>query len=119
MEIDDVNGREKGSDRVIAKSHAWQSWENLFLLKAAIEASGWKGKKDDKGVIEYLEGAKMDNSLAHPQGEKILRGKDHSGILDNYISQVRNGAFETIKRIPKEEIDAKLPPRFDFTKEAL
>ena len=61
----------------------------------------------------------MDNSLAHPQGEKILRGKDHSGILDNYISQVRNGAFETIKRIPKEEIDAKLPPRFDFTKEAL
>lgn len=119
MEIDPVNGREATSDRVIAKSHAWQPWENLFLLKAAIEASGWKGKKDDQGVIEYLEGAKMSNSLAHPQGDKILRAEDHSGILDNYISQVRGGVFETIKRIPKEEINEKLPPRFDFTKTAL
>ena len=119
MEIDDVHGKETNSDRVIAKSHAWQPWENLFLMKAAIEASGWKTKKDDQGVIEYLEGAKMENSLEHPQGSKILRAEDHSGILDNYISQVRGGVFETVKRIPKEDINKKLPPRFDFTKQAL
>ena len=119
MEIDDVHARELHSDRVMAKSHAWQPWENLFLLKAAIEASGWQAKKDDQGVIEYLEGARMANSLEHPQGEKFLRAEDHSGILDNYITQVRGGIFETVKRIPKEEIHAKLPPRFDFTKETL
>ena len=49
---DDVHAREIGSDRVNAKSHSWQSWENLFALKQAIEASGWKSKKDDRGVIE-------------------------------------------------------------------
>ena len=114
MEIDDVDAQEIGSDRVMAKSHAWQPWENLFLLKAAIEATGWQEKADDQGVMEYLEGAEMNNSLAHPQGTKILRAEDHSGILDNYISQVRNGEFVVEKRIPKEEIAAKLPPRFDF-----
>ncbi|UOM35728.1 ABC transporter substrate-binding protein [Acuticoccus sp. I52.16.1] len=119
MEIDDVDARERDSDRVMAKSHAWQPWENLFLLKAAIEASGWQDKSDDQGVIEYLEGAKMENSLQHAQGEKLLRAEDHSGILDNYISQVQGGKFEVIKRIPKEEIAENLPPRYDFTKEAL
>ncbi|MFW5834761.1 MAG: ABC transporter substrate-binding protein [Pseudomonadota bacterium] len=114
MEIDDVHARELTSDRVMAKSHAWQPWENLFLLKAAIEATGWTAKKDDQAVIEYLEGAEMANSLAFAQGAKVLRAEDHSGILDNYISQVRNGEFELIKRIPKEEIAAALPPRYDF-----
>jgi len=114
MEIDEVHAREKDSDRVMAKSHAWQPYENLFLLKAAIEASGWQSKKDDQGVIEYLEGARMANSSEHPQGEKILRAEDHSGILDNYISQVRDGKFELVKRIPKEDIAQELPPRYDF-----
>ena len=114
MEIDDTDAREKGSDRVMAKSHAWQPWENLFLLKAAIEATGWQSKAEDKAVIDYLEGAEMQNSLGHPQGDKILRAEDHSGILDNYITQVRDGEFVVVKRIPKEEIASKLPPRFDF-----
>jgi len=114
MEIDEVHAREKDSDRVMAKSHAWQPYENLFLLKAAIEASGWQSKKDDQGVIEYLEGARMANSSEHPQGEKILRAEDHSGILDNYISQVQDGKFELVKRIPKEDIAQELPPRYDF-----
>jgi len=114
MEIDEVHARENGSDRVMAKSHAWQPYENLFLLKAAIEASGWQAKKDDQGIIEYLEGARMANSVEHPQGDKVLRAEDHSGILDNYISQVRNGKFELVKRIPKEEIAENLPPRYDF-----
>ncbi len=114
MEIDDVHARELTSDRVMAKSHAWQPWENLFLLKAAIEATGWTAKKDDQAVIEYLEGAEMPNSLAFAQGDKYLRAEDHSGILDNYISQVRDGKFELIKRVPKEEIATALPPRFDF-----
>lgn len=117
IEIDDVDARELTSDRVMAKSHAWQPWENLFLLKSAIEATGWQSKKDDIAVIEYLEGAEMANSLQHPQGDKYLRAEDHSGILDNYISQVQDGVFAPIKHIPKEETAAKLPPRYDFRTE--
>jgi branched-chain amino acid transport system substrate-binding protein len=117
MEIDDVHAREKNSDRVMAKSHAWQSWENLFALKRAIETAGWKTKKDDPAVIQALEGLSMENSLGHPQGAKLLRREDHSGIIDCYISRVENNEFQMKKKIPREEMAQLLPPRFDFTKE--
>jgi branched-chain amino acid transport system substrate-binding protein len=117
MEIDDVHAREKNSERVMAKSHAWQSWENLFALKKAIETAGWKTKKDDPAVIQALEGLSLDNSIGHPQGAKLLRKEDHSGIIDCYISRIENNEFQVKKKIGKEEMAQLLPPRFDFTKE--
>lgn len=114
--IDNVHAREVGSKRVNAKSHSWQAWENLYALKAAIEASGWKSKKDDQGVVEALEGLKLANSLAHPQGDKFIRKDDHSGMVDCYISQIENNNFEVKKRVPKEEIAAALKPRVDLSK---
>lgn len=119
MEIDDVHAREFTSKRVMAKSHAWQSWENMFALKQAIETAGWKTKKDTPGVIQALEGMQMKNSLGYPQGDKLLRAQDHSGIIDCYISRVENGKLEVKKRVAKEELVKELPPRFDFTKEKL
>ncbi|MFA7664601.1 MAG: ABC transporter substrate-binding protein [Burkholderiaceae bacterium] len=116
MEIDDIHARESTSKRVMAKSHAWQSWENLFALKQAIEASGWKTRKDTPGVIQALEGMQMKNSLGYPQGDKILRAEDHSGMIDCYISRVENGRFELKQRVSKEDLMSHLPPRYDFTK---
>jgi len=103
----------------MAKSHSWQSWENVFALKQAIEASGWKTKKDDKLVVEALEGATLTNSIGHPQGEKLLRREDHSGLVDCYISRVESGKLEVKKKVTKEELVKVLPPRFDFTKNAI
>ena len=74
----------------MAKSHAWQSWENMFALKKAIETSGWKTKKDDQGVIEALEGLADGELAGLPQGAKVLRKEDHSGMIDCYISRVEN-----------------------------
>ena len=75
MGIDEVNAREIGSQRVMDKSHGWQAWEDIFAIKQAIEASGYKTRKDVEGVIQALEGMQMKNSLAssarrqdHPQG---------------------------------------------------
>ncbi|MDE1567465.1 ABC transporter substrate-binding protein [Aquabacter sp. P-9] len=116
MEIDDVDAREKTSSRVMAKSHAWQSWENVFALKEAIEKSGWKSKKDDLLVIEALEGLQMANSLGHPQGAKLLRKEDHSGIIDCYISQVIDNKLEVKKKVTKEELQKAMPPRVDLSK---
>jgi branched-chain amino acid transport system substrate-binding protein len=116
MDIDPVHAKENGSNRVMAKSHAWQSYENFFVLKKAIEESGWQRKKNTPGVIEALEGLKMENSLAHPQGAKVLRAEDHSGMIDCYISQVQNGKFAVKKHIPRAEMEALLPPRYDFRK---
>lgn len=119
MDIDDVHAKENGSDRVMAKSHAWQSYENFFVLKKAIEESGWKTKKDTPGVIQALEGLTMENSLAHPQGDKLLRAEDHSGMMDCYISQVQDNKFVVKKTIKKAELEKLLPPRYDFTKKKL
>lgn len=119
MAIDSVHAEEIGSDRIMAKSHAWQSYENFFALKAAIEMSGWQRDSDTPGVIEALEGLEMPNSLAHPQGKKVLRAEDHSGMIDCFISQVDDSKFVVKKKISRDEMIAKLPPRYDFRKQAL
>ena len=103
----------------MAKSHCWQSYENFFVLKAAIEKAGWKTKKDTPEVVKALEGLKMKNSLAHPQGSKILRAQDHSGMIDCYMSRVENSKFVLKKRIPRKEMEKILPPRYDFRKNSL
>ena len=113
--IDDVDAREIGGQRVMDKSHGWQAWEDIFALKQAIEVSGYKTRKDVEGLIRALEGMQMKNSLAHPQGDKILRKEDHVGIVDCYISRVENGKLEVKKRIPKEELVKNMPLRHDLS----
>jgi branched-chain amino acid transport system substrate-binding protein len=116
LKIDDENAREIGGSLVMDKSHCWQAWEDLFAFKQAIEASGYKTRKDVEGVIQALEGMEMKNSIGHPQGDKIIRKEDHAGIIDCYISRVKNGKFVTEKRIPKEELLKNLPVRADLSK---
>ncbi|MBE0626809.1 MAG: ABC transporter substrate-binding protein [Burkholderiales bacterium] len=116
MAIDDIDARESGSKRVMAKSHAWQSWEDMFALKGAIEASGYKTRKDTEGVIQALEGLQMKNSLGHPQGNKLLRKEDHSGILDCYISHIENGRLDVKKKVAKEDLAIHMPVRHNLSK---
>ncbi len=116
MDIDPVYAKENSSNKVMAKSHAWQSYENFFVLKKAIEDSGWQRDKDTPGVIEALEGMEMENSIMHPQGSKLLRAEDHSGMIDCYLSRVEDSKFVVKKRISRDELMAKLPPRYDFRK---
>ncbi len=113
--IDDVFAKEIGGARVMDKSHGWQAWEDLFAIKAAVEMSGYKTRKDVEGVIQALEGMQMKNSLAHPQGDKIIRKEDHCGILDCYISRVENGKFEVKRRIPKEDLARNMPLRHNLS----
>ena len=115
MGIDDVFAREIGGKGVMDKSHGWQAWEDVFAIKQAVEASGYKTRKDVEGVIKALEGMQMTNSLGHPQGDKLIRKEDHAGILDCYISRVENGKFEVKKRIPKEELAKNMPLRHNLS----
>ena len=116
MDIDPVDAREMGGNRVIDKSHAWQCWEDMFVIKQAIEASGYQSPKDIEGALRALEGIQLKNSVGHPQGEKYIRKEDHAGIIDCYISRVENGKFEVKKRIPKEELAENMPLRHDLSK---
>ena len=113
--IDDVYCREIGGSRVMDKSHGWQCWEDMFAIKAAIETSGYKTRKDIEGAIRALEGLQMKNSLGHPQGDKFIRKEDHAGIIDCYISRVENGKFEVKRRIPKEDLLKNMPLRHNLS----
>jgi branched-chain amino acid transport system substrate-binding protein len=113
--IDDVSAKEIGGTRVMDKSHGWQSWEDIFAIKAAVETASYKARKDVEGAIQALEGIQMKNSLAHPQGDKIIRKEDHAGIVDCYISRVENGKFEVKRRIPKEDLAKNMPLRHDLS----
>jgi branched-chain amino acid transport system substrate-binding protein len=113
--IDDVYAKEIGGTRVMDKSHGWQAWEDVFAIKAAVEASGYKTRKDIEGVLQVLEGMEMKNSLAHPQGDKIIRKEDHCGIIDCYISRVENGKYEVKRRIPKESLAGNMPLRHNLS----
>src|SRR5438045_7847030 len=98
------------------KRQCWQAMYDIFAHNTAIENSGYKSRKDVEGVIQALEGMEMKNSLAHPQGDKLIRREDHAGILDCYISRVENGKLEVKKRIPKEDLLKNMPVRFDLSK---
>jgi branched-chain amino acid transport system substrate-binding protein len=113
--IDEENAREVGGTRVMDKSHGWQAWEDIFVIKQAVEASGYKARKDVEGVIQALEGIQLKNSLAHPQGDKYIRKEDHVGIIDCYISRVENGKLQVQKRIPKEELAKNMPLRHNLS----
>jgi len=113
--IDDVYAREIGGSRVMDKSHGWQAWEDIFAVKQAIEKAGYKTRNDIERAIQALEGMHMQNSLAHPQGDKVIRKEDHCGIIDCYISRVENGKYEVKKRIPKEELMANMPLRHNLS----
>jgi branched-chain amino acid transport system substrate-binding protein len=54
MGMDEVDAREIGGQRVMDKSHGWQAWEDIFAIKQAVEASGYKTRKDIEGVIQAL-----------------------------------------------------------------
>lgn len=113
--IDDVYAREIGGSRVMDKSHGWQAWEDIFAIKAAVEKAGYKKRDDIEGVLQALEGMEMKNSLAHPQGDKIIRKEDHCGIIDCYISRVENGKFDVKRRIPKEDLAKNMPLRHNLS----
>lgn len=118
MEVDPVDGREAGSNRVLASSHYWAYWESLFFIKKAVEKSGWKTKKDTPEFIKALEGMEVEESFEHPQGAKYIRPQDHKAVIDFYMSKVENGEVNVKHKISGKSIEHFFPARQDFTKES-
>ncbi len=118
MKVDPVDGKEEGSNRILASSHYWASWESVFFIKKAVEKSGWKAKKDTPDFIKALEGLKVEESFEHPQGPKYIRKEDHKAVIDFYMSRVENGEIHVKWKIPAADLEKRFPPRHDFTKES-
>jgi len=99
---DKVELRPDGSGpggKIVDASHFWVPWENLHLIKMAIESSGWREKKDHPRLIKQLEDISLEGSLEHPQGEKYIRQMDHQGFHAQYIQRVEEGVLRIKKRL--------------------
>jgi branched-chain amino acid transport system substrate-binding protein len=111
----DIYAKEIGGTRVMDKRHGCQVREDIFVIKAAVETSGYETCKDVEGAIQALEGMQMKNSLARSQDDKFICKEDHAGIVDSYISRVENGEFEVKRRIPSEDLARNMPFRHDLS----
>lgn len=119
MRVDPIDGKEEGTNRIIAGSHYWAVWESVFFIKKAIEKSGWQSRKDTLDFMEALEGMQVKESFEHPQGDKYIRPQDHKAVIDFAMSRIENGELHVKHRIPAAEVEKAFPPRVDFTKERI
>lgn len=98
--------------------HMFGCWETLHIIKAGMEAAGYRGHADRPALIEAVEAmTDMPESLAHPQGTKRFNGKTHQVFGHQFITRVQNG---TLKRVHTTAIDESVyPDMVDYTTQPL
>lgn len=115
----DANGASTQDPRDVATySHMFGVWETLFVIKDAVEKSGYKGPADYRGFIEALE--RMESfpaGLAHPQGPKRFNGKVHQVYGQQFVSQVLGRKLKVVHTTKIE--DGMYAPEADYTKQPL
>jgi branched-chain amino acid transport system substrate-binding protein len=101
-------------------SHMFGCWETLFILKKAIEASGYQSATlaDKQKLIETVE-AMTDFKVGreHPQGDKRFNGKLHQSFGHQHISKVEGAKLTPVHRTSIE--DGLYEPAGDYTTQSL
>ncbi len=106
--------------KVSTFSHMFSTWETLFVIKEAVEQSGYQRPtpEDYKLFITTLEGMEWFNEgINHPQGPKRFDGKTHQAFGQQFISMVKNTRLVTIHRTKIE--DSYYENEHDYTKMSL
>ncbi|MDP6080081.1 MAG: ABC transporter substrate-binding protein [Arenicellales bacterium] len=117
----DENGASVNDPKDISTyAHMFGCWETLFVIKQAMELSGYKGQSaDDKqALIEATESLKVfEHGRNHPQGKKTFNGMIHQSFGHQYISRVEDSRLKVVHTTPIE--DGLYEPEADYTKMAL
>jgi branched-chain amino acid transport system substrate-binding protein len=80
-------------------AHMFGCWETLYIIKQAIEASGYKSPADKAKLIEATEAiTTIPESNEHPQGDKVFDGKKHQVFGHQSISLVEKGKLKVVHR---------------------
>jgi branched-chain amino acid transport system substrate-binding protein len=101
-------------------SHMFGCWETLYVIKAAMEKSGYQSAsaKDKAGLIEAVESmTAFPESNEHPQGDKTFNGKIHQCFGHQHISKVGNRRLNVVHRTSIE--DGLYEPETDYTTQPL
>ncbi len=112
----DDNGASVSDPRDVSTyAHMWGCWETLNVVKAGMEAAGYRGPKDRAALIEAVEAmTDMAEGRDHPQGAKIFNGRTHQVFGHQYISRVNGGRLDVVHRTSIE--DTFYPDEVDYTK---
>jgi branched-chain amino acid transport system substrate-binding protein len=99
-------------------SHMFGCWETLYIIKQAIEASGYQSAADKAKLVEATEAiATIPENNEHPQGDKVFNGKMHQVFGHQNISQVEKGRLKVVHRTSIQ--DGLYENSTDYTKMAL
>jgi branched-chain amino acid transport system substrate-binding protein len=80
-------------------SHMFGCWETLYIIKQAIEASGYQSTRDKAKLVEATEAiTTIPENNEHPQGDKMFNGKMHQVFGHQNISQVVNRRLTVVHR---------------------
>lgn len=111
----DSNGASLSDPKDIsAYGHMFGCWETLFVIKAGMEACGYRGPQDRASLIEAVESmTAMPLSREHPQGAKIFNGKTHQVFGHQYISRAEGGKLVLAHTTSIE--DTFYPDETDYT----
>jgi branched-chain amino acid transport system substrate-binding protein len=101
-------------------SHMFGCWETLFVIKRAVEESGYRSAsaEDKAALIETLESFQsFEEGIEHPQGRKMFVGQIHQSFGQQFISRVENGRLKVVHRTTIE--DGLYEPEADYTTQPL
>jgi branched-chain amino acid transport system substrate-binding protein len=84
--------------------HMFGCWETLYVIKQAMEASGYRGPEDRVKLIEATEAiSEIKEGREHPQGDKIFNGKNHQVYGHQNISKLEDGKLKVVHRTAIED----------------
>ncbi len=118
--VNDAGASLQDPKDVSTYSHMFGCWETLFVIKRAVEQSGYRERspKDVQALIETLENMHWFNEgIEHPQGHKRFIGKIHQSFAQQFISKVENQKLNVVHRTSIE--DSLYEPEADYTTQAL
>ena len=96
-------------------AHMFGCWETLYIIKQAIEASGYQSAKDKARLIDATEAiTDIPEGNEHPQGAKVFNGKMHQVFGHQSISQVVEKKLKVVHRTSIE--DGQYENDTDYTK---
>ncbi len=118
--VNDAGASIRDPKDISTYSHMFGCWETLFVIKQAVEQSGYKDPtpKDYRALIETLENFQWFNEgIQHPQGPKKFVGQTHQCFGQQFISKVVNRRLKVIHKTKVE--DSLYEPEADYTKQPL
>src|SRR5690606_30022741 len=115
----DDNGASRDDPKdVSTAAHMFGCWETLFVIKKAMEDSGYQGPDDRKKLVEATEAlTAFAEGQEHPQGDKIFDGKLHQCFGHQNISKFEDGKLTVVHRAAIE--DGLYEPEGDYTTQEL